>query len=377
MKSEFGRLKRKIILQVVLLAALAFIIGTVLLHFVVDGVLQAPFANFFISFFQSVFRLDKDTAVNAYQSFFRNYKDLWVAGGYCVLLFLLFYFGLSRFTRYFNEIGTAVGQLSEEGGKKIRLPPELDFLEMELNQVKSTLEKRERDAREVEQRKNDLVVYLAHDIKTPLTSVIGYLSLMGEAPDMPPEQRAKYMDITLRKALRLEELINEFFDITRFNLQDIALEKEEINLHYMLLQLADEFYPLLSPHGRSVEVSCQEGLTVFADPDKLARVFYNILKNAAAYSYENSVIQIFAGKEAGAIVIRFENEGREIPRQKLDRVFEKFYRLDAARSSNTGGAGLGLKIAKEIVLAHGGEITAQSGPEKTVFTVKLPALRKT
>ncbi len=101
--------------------------------------------------------------------------------------------------------------LSDESDKEIYLPAELDFLEKKLNGVKNKLEKRAKDAQEAEQRKNDLVVYLAHDIKTPLTSIIGYLSLLDEAKDMPVEQKEKYVKITLDKSYRLEQLINEFF----------------------------------------------------------------------------------------------------------------------------------------------------------------------
>lgn len=222
------------------------------------------------------------------------------------------------------------------------------------------------------QRKNDLITYLAHDLKTPLASVIGYLSLLEEAPDMPAEQKAKYTGVALNKANRLEELINEFFDITRFNLQTIVLNKGDIKLAFMLRQMADEFYPLLAPQGRKAEIHVPESLVITGDADKLARVFNNILKNAIAYSYENSVIDISAGLQGEDVIITFVNHGDPIPSQKIDTIFEKFYRLDSARSTDSGGAGLGLAIAKEIVTAHGGTITAESSRERTVFTVKLP-----
>lgn len=139
-------------------------------------------------------------------------------------------------------------------------------------------------------RKNDLIAYLAHDLKTPLTSVIGYLSLLKEAPDMPREQEARYTNIALEKAMRLESLINEFFEITRYNLHEIILEEEQFDLGYMLMQMAEEFYPVLEPRGKSVTIHPTEDLLITADPDKLARVFNNILKNAAAYSYDNTEI---------------------------------------------------------------------------------------
>lgn len=222
-------------------------------------------------------------------------------------------------------------------------------------------------------RKNELVAYLAHDLKTPLTSVIGYLSLLKEAPDMPVEQRAKYTGIALEKALRLESLINEFFDITRYNLQEIVLEEETFDLGFLLMQMADEFYPVLEQHGKSISIHADEDLPVTADSAKLARVFNNILKNAVSYSYDNTEIEIYAEKQENTIHVSISNFGKTIPKQKLDMIFEKFYRLDEARSTNTGGAGLGLAIAKEIVVAHGGTISVTSANQVTTFTIELPA----
>ena len=223
-------------------------------------------------------------------------------------------------------------------------------------------------------RKNELVAYLAHDLKTPLTSVIGYISLLKEAPDMPVEQRAKYTNIALEKALRLESLINEFFDITRYNLQEIVLEEETFDLGYMLIQMADEFYPVLEQHGKTITIHADEDLSIAADSAKLARVFNNILKNAVAYSYDNTEIEIHAEKQDNTIHVSISNFGKTIPKQKLDMIFEKFYRLDDARSTNTGGAGLGLAIAKEIVVAHSGTISVTSEKQITTFTVELPSL---
>lgn len=222
-------------------------------------------------------------------------------------------------------------------------------------------------------RKNELVAYLAHDLKTPLTSVIGYISLLKEAPDMPVEQSAKYTGIALEKALRLESLINEFFDITRYNLQQIVLEEETFDLGFLLTQMADEFYPVLEQCGKSISIHADEDLPVAADSAKLARVFNNILKNAVAYSYDNTEIEIYAEKRENTIHVSISNFGKTIPKQKLDMIFEKFYRLDDARSTNTGGAGLGLAIAKEIVVAHGGTISVTSEKQITTFTVELPA----
>ncbi len=242
----------------------------------------------------------------------------------------------------------------------------------QLSDIKSALLQNERRLKEETTRKNDLIAYLAHDLKTPLTSVIGYLSLLDEAPDMPPEQRAKYTRITLDKACRLERMINEFFDITRYNLQQIVIQKEPIDLYYLLAQLTDELLPVFEQNGNTARLKAAEDLTAFGDPDKLARVFQNVLKNAAAYSYPNTEIVITAQEQEGAVAVRIVNQGKTIPKEKLAALFEKFYRLDESRSSGTGGAGLGLAIAKEIVVLHGGSITAESQDGMVAFTVTLP-----
>ena len=243
----------------------------------------------------------------------------------------------------------------------------------EMAEIKADMDRKEQRLKAETSRKNDLIAYLAHDLKTPLTSVIGYLSLLDEAPDMPAEQRAKYTRITLDKAYRLEKMINEFFDITRYNLQQIVIQKEPIDLYYMLVQLTDELLPVLEQNGNTAVIKADESLTVPGDPDKLARVFQNVLKNAAAYSYPGTEILISAEAGEASVVIRFMNMGKTIPKNKLDSIFEKFYRLDEARATGTGGAGLGLAIAKEIVTLHGGTITADSANDRVEFTVTLPA----
>ncbi len=255
---------------------------------------------------------------------------------------------------------------------EIAFPKNCREIGAQMLQIKTDMQRQEQILKEESQRKSDLITYLAHDLKTPLTSVMGYLSLLDEAPDMPEAQKEKYIHIALTKAERLENLIAQFFEITQFNLHHMVLEKEHLDLAYMLMQMAEEFYPVLSAHGNTVDLQVDETLAVYGDGDKLARVFNNILKNAVAYSYENSVIVIRGYFEQGMAVISFENHGRTIPKQKLDLIFEKFFRLDEARRSNTGGAGLGLAIAREIVELHKGSISAKSQEEKTTFQVTLP-----
>jgi two-component system, OmpR family, sensor histidine kinase VanS len=366
-KGNYANLKRIAFLQILLTTVTAAV--TV---FMMRVILRGQIADRIVQFLSIILRVNNNEALTIYHHVFGNNVDtiLLLLTLFFLVLFSLFF--ISWFTKYFDEISLGMDRLVEDSEDRITLSPEMDFMESRLNTIKDTLKKQKKAAQEAEQRKNDLVVYLAHDIRTPLTSVIGYLSLLDEAHDMPMEQRAKYTRITLDKAYRLEKQINEFFEITRYNLQQIQLEKETIDLYYMLVQMTDEFYPILFEKGNTAVLHADENLTVYGDPVKLARVFNNILKNAAAYSYPNTEIVISAEETAGHIRIVFQNQGHTIPPDKLAAIFEKFYRLDEARTSDTGGSGLGLSIAKEIVTLHGGTIVAHSKDNTVSFTVSLP-----
>ena len=366
-KGNYTNLKRELFFRLLLITVAATV--TV---FLLRSILRGQIADRIVEFLINAFHFGDRDALTIYQLVIRNNMDMVVFAVILIFLVILFRFYVSWFTKYFDEISAGMDHLVEESEEDISLSPAMDFMENRLNTLKKRLEKRTKDAQEAERRKNDLVVYLAHDIKTPLTSVIGYLSLLDEAPDMPPEQKAKYVGITLEKAYALEQLIDEFFEITRFNLQSIVLSKGKINLSFMLQQISDEFYPMLTPQGKKTLVDAPAGLFLCGDADKLSRVFNNILKNAMAYSYSDSTIYIKAERKTENMIITFTNDGDPIPAEKLETIFEKFFRLDASRSSQTGGAGLGLAIAKEIVAAHGGTITAQSDKTKTIFTVTLP-----
>lgn len=367
-KADYAQLKSKMFFRLLGLVTIAFIVIFILYTFF----WRNNGGEWIVSIFRRNFKIDYYNALNLYQRIFRDNKNIIWMAAIAIIFFALLRFFLSWFTQYFNIINQGIDALLNEDESEIQLLPEMSVIEKKLNTVKQTLEKRKLEVQLAEQRKNDLVMYLAHDIKTPLTSVIGYLSLLEEAPDMPTEQKTKYVHITLDKAYRLEKMINEFFEITRYNLQQIKIEKEKVDLYYMLVQLTDELTPILSLNGNTTILKADENLTVYADSGILARVFNNILKNAVSYSYPNTEIIISAEEQNGKVVISFQNQGQTIPQEKLSAIFEKFYRMDEARTSNTGGAGLGLAIAKEIVTLHGGSIEAQSENNTVIFTVTLP-----
>lgn len=318
-----------------------------------------------------------DLLDNIYELVFeRAYFIFIIFGTTLIIVLSLLYKLLNKIFSYVFAVSESADKLFDKNVEYINLPPEMVEVEKKLNHFKTEAIKNERLARENEQKKDELIVYLAHDIKTPLTSMIGYLSLLSEIKDMPQEQRNRYIDIALDKSYRLEYLINELFDVARFNSEKIVLEKEEINLNFMLEQIADDFYPTLKEMNKKINFTSDEKTILYADPDKLSRVFNNLIKNAVNYSKENTDIDISILNKENQATVKITNKGKQIPKEKLDKIFEKFYRLDSSRTSKTGGSGLGLAIAKEIVELHGGRIYAESDMKETTFSVILPIIEQ-
>lgn len=321
--------------------------------------------------------IDHEDAFYVYSDYFRGIKEVFFAAAIVLIFLLLLVFLFRWLTRYFREINQGIDCLLSDREEQIRLSQEMQPFEIKLNTVQNILIQREHAARAAEQRKNELVMYLAHDIRTPLTSIIGYLRLLEQIPDLPDEEKEKYVHISLEKTYRLEKMINEFFEITCYNTQQITIASKAIDLYYLLAQVIDEHLPLFTEHGNYITFHAAESLEVCGDPERLARVFNNLLKNAVAYSSKGTEITVNAEETPEYIVVTVSNHGKTIPDDKLETLFEKFYRLDESRTSNTGGTGVGLAIAKEIVLLHGGTISADSKNGLTTFTVKLPISPKT
>ncbi|MFQ7310599.1 MAG: sensor histidine kinase [Sellimonas sp.] len=360
-----------ILLQTVFVTALTVLVGGFLLEYIIDGVYNDDFSEVFIGVLK-FFHVKEEVAINLYWRVLGDNKNFFMILGFLGLFALFFYIALSKMMKYLEQVEDGIENIVSESSDPIHLITELQPIEKKLNSIKYTLERQEREMQEAERKKNELVVFLAHDLKTPLTSIVAYLTMLESHPEMPVEERCKYTKISLEKAMRLGELIGEFFEITRFNAQDIILEKTELNLSRMLEQIADELYGVLQGRNLVCEVDFDEDIIVKADPDKMARVFDNLLRNAISYCRRGTVIRIWLSQDEKDARIVFANEGERIPEEKLSHIFEKFFRADESRSSQTGGAGLGLAIAKEIVELHGGTIHAKSDDRETRFTVTLP-----
>lgn len=366
MKNKYRKLKLSILLQTVFVTALTILVGGFILEYFLEDS-----SNDLVKLLTSV-HVQEESARHWYWRVIGNNKDFFLVIGFLCLFSLFFYAALLKMVKYLNQVETGIDNIVLDSADSIHMITELKPIETRLNEIKQILKKQEQEVIEGEKKKNDLIVFLAHDLKTPLTSIVAYLTMLDSYQDMPEEERQRYTHIALEKSIRLGELISEFFEITKFNLQDIVLEPVELNLSMMLEQLADELYGVLREKNLTCEVEATEDMVVYGDADKLARVFDNILRNAVSYCYPNTKIRIQAEmtEEGNRIVV--SNRGKQIPKEQLGTIFEKFYRLDEARHSTTGGAGLGLAIAKEIVELHGGTIRAESDEEETRFIVMLP-----
>lgn len=223
MKNNYRKLKFSILLQTVLVTALTVLVGGFLLNYVIDGVYNDWFARAFISIL-TTFQVEEKTAIDLYWRLIGDNKTFFMVVGFLLLFALFFYVALSKMTKYLDQVGDGIENIVSDSTEPIHLITELKPIEIRLNEIKAILKRQELESIEGEKRKDDLVLFLAHDLKTPLTSIVAYLTMLDTHPEMEAEEREKYIHIAHEKSLRLGELINEFFDITRYNLQDIELE---------------------------------------------------------------------------------------------------------------------------------------------------------
>lgn len=370
--NDFKAFRTKIFMRSVIM----LVISVLTVYFVYMHMFKGRFANYMVDFFQNFLNMDYDEAYSLFGQIFRNNRTMLVLIFLAIVFLIVFRTYLNWFTKYFEEINKGVDNLIAENAGEISLSPELFPMERKLNTAKHTIEKQKNDILTAEQRKNDLIMYLAHDLKTPLASVIGYLNLLHDEKQISDELREKYLSISLDKAERLEDLINEFFEISKYNLTKITLQYSRINLKRMLEMIVYEFQPMLKEKNLTCNLIIPENIMIKCDADKIQRVFDNLLRNAVIYSYDGTDIDIAVTTQNENIIIKFTNHGDNIPKEKLYRIFEQFYRIDSSRSTESGGAGLGLAIAKQIIELHGGSVAAESKDDIIEFEVMLPSVCK-
>ncbi|WP_256757766.1 sensor histidine kinase KdpD [Cohnella sp. WQ 127256] len=301
-----------------------------------------------------------------------------------VNFFLIFFIPLSiwffflltkRYAGYFHVISGGINQLASGNfHSQITIPSNDEFgdIARDINLASVKLRQALERGDFAENSKEQLVLNLAHDLRTPLTSVIGYLDFILKDDGLTPEQIKHYTTIAYTKSQRLKGLIDELFEVTRMNYGKLTIESRPVDLSELLLQLNEELYPLLEKNDLTSRLYVTPLLMISGDGELIARVFENLLSNAAHYSREGKFIDIHCHPDKEDIVVQIINYGECIPAGDLPHIFDMFYTGDKARSYHEGSTGLGLFIAKNIVEQHQGTITVESSLISTRFEVRLP-----
>ena len=277
--------------------------------------------------------------------------------------------------RYLGRIFDAVQSISQGNlNTEVDVTGDDEFSAMaaNLNKMSSDIRKLMDKEREAERTKNELITNVAHDLRTPLTSIIGYLELLAGNTQIPQEMQHKYIEIAYSKSRRLEKLIEDLFGFTKLNYGKIAMHIGQIDIVKLLEQLLEEAYPNFEEKNLSYDLQSNVPAKIIsADGNLLARLFDNLIGNAIKYGADGKRVLVKIHGEEDTVTVSVTNFGRVIPADELPLLFNKFYRVEQSRSATTRGTGLGLAIAKEIVDMHGGTIRVASDLNGTVFTVKL------
>ncbi len=294
-----------------------------------------------------------------------------------ILLFVIFFILLTRkYSGYLNEITGAIEKMSAgDFDVKISRRNESELLTIAdgLNQMSEDIKVMIEREHENERAKNELITSVAHDLRTPLTSIIGYLELINKKEDLPIEKKMEYAGIAYDKSKRLESLIEDLFSFTKVSFGEIKIHKTEIDMVKLIQQLEDEFYPQVARAGLEATYTYHiNSLKMEVDGELMARAVANIISNAIKYGKDGKKLIVDVDASDQAMVFSITNYGRMIPKEDLEHIFDRFYRVESSRSTDTGGSGLGLAITKNIINMHDGDISVRSDEFGTVFTVSLP-----
>lgn len=306
------------------------------------------------------------------------------------IVFVEIFFKLIDFTiEYIRKLRRSIQQVTSGNYGvqcEVEYDDELGSLAANINVLSKTLLAKEKESeklkekeraaldveRNAERQKNELITNVAHDLRTPLTTIVGYLELIKDDSALSKEDVHKYSGIAYEKSIRLQEMMDDLFEFTKLDNADIKLNKSMINLSGLIMQMTDEFYPSFKDCNITPIVDLpEENIYVQGDGQLLARVFDNLISNALKYGYHNTDLKIEVSGDEKYATVKVINHGDTIAPEDIPLLFNKFYRTDSSRNSKTGGTGLGLAITKNIVDLHHGDISVTSDDQITTFIVKF------
>ncbi|WP_018591728.1 sensor histidine kinase [Terrisporobacter glycolicus] len=296
-----------------------------------------------------------------------------------ILIFLSIY-SLITYKKYRN-VSLLVDNVEEMSkgnlDKKIEIKSrgDIDQVAQNINSIVEQLKDITVEERKAQQTKTDLITNVSHDLRTPLTSVIGYLNLIEEGRYKDEVELMYYVDIAYEKSLNLNILINDLFELTKMQNRVVNFNKVELNLVELIGQLISQFEIQFRQENMNCRIDFSvDKLILNADPIKLVRAFENLITNAMRYGKDGHYVDIKVFTEKKMAVVQVINYGEPIPILDLPHIFDRFYRVEKSRNTFKGGSGLGLAITKNIIEAHDGSICAISNNESTIFEVKIPYL---
>ena len=221
----------------------------------------------------------------------------------------------------------------------------------------------------IDQERREFVANVSHELRTPLTTMRSYLEALADGAWKDQEIAPQFLHVTQTETERMIRLVNDLLQLSKLDRTDYQLTKDWINFTDFFQKIIDRFEMSISQHVTFIRNIPKEPLYVEIDTDKITQVLDNIISNALKYSPEGGKVTFTIDILPSEIQIRVRDEGVGIPKDSVNKIFDRFYRVDKARTRKLGGTGLGLAIAKEMVQAHGGDIWAQSkeGSGTTVF----------
>lgn len=242
-----------------------------------------------------------------------------------------------------------------------------------VNALVDTITQAMQEERASEKSKDELITNVSHDLRTPLTSIIGYLGLIEDHQYQSEEDIVKYSHIAYDKAKQMKNLVEDLFEYTKVQQHGAPVNLMTVDLGQLLEQVGASFELEADKKGMAINVSCEPTpLSITADPEKLGRLFSNLVANALKYGHGASYIHLTAKQLGEKVVITVADDGEKIPAESVKHLFERFYRVESSRNKATGGTGLGLAIVQSIVELHHGSVTARSDDQETAFVVTLP-----
>jgi two-component system phosphate regulon sensor histidine kinase PhoR len=227
----------------------------------------------------------------------------------------------------------------------------------------------------LENVRQEFLSNVSHELRTPLTSIIAFVETLEDGALEDPENNRRFLGVIRKNAERMHRLINDILELSAIESGRITIEPQTVRLAALVEEIKNNLESKAKPRGVRIENKIDPEISVYADRFRLEQMLTNLMDNAVKFNRENGSVEVGFERNDGRDLICVRDTGEGLLPDQTDRVFERFYRVDRARSREIGGTGLGLAIVKHLARLHGGEVSVDSKlGEGTAFTIELPSL---